>query len=77
MSRVDLIKTFGAEDVPTFNKCSTAYEMGRADERKKILDILYKLVKSDYNTNECKLMILDLQEFMWEGEQKDDSITVN
>lgn len=71
MSRVDLIKTFGAEDAETFNKCSTAYEMGRADERKKILDILYKLVKSDYNTNKCKLMILDLQVFIWEEQNNE------
>lgn len=31
MSRINLIKAFGSEDAETFNKCSTAYEMGRTD----------------------------------------------
>ena len=43
----------------------------RADERKKILNILYRLVKSDYNSKECKLLISDLQEFICdEGAEK-------
>ena len=43
----------------------------RAEERKKILDTLYRLVKSDYNSKECKLLISDLQEFL--EEQRNES----
>ena len=66
MSRVDLIKTFGAEDVPMFNKCSTAYEMGRTDERNNVLSTLSKLIESDYNSKECKLLLADLCEMLLE-----------
>lgn len=44
----------------------------RADERKKILNILYRLVKSDYNSKECKLLISDLQEFICDEGQNNE-----
>lgn len=41
-----------------------SYEQGRADREKEILDTLRKLVRSDYNSKECKLLISDLLEFI-------------
>lgn len=71
MSRINLIKAFGSEDVETFNKCSTAYEMGRADERNNVLSTLSKLIESDYNSKECKLMLADLCEMLLEQLKED------
>lgn len=48
-----------------------AYQQGREDERKKILDILKNFTEGDYNSKECKLLVSDLREVLWEGEQND------
>lgn len=37
MSRLNLIDMFKDESIETFNKCSKAYELGRSDERTKVL----------------------------------------
>ena len=50
MSRLDLIKEFKNEDGETFNKCSRAYEMGRADA---IEEIISKAHCEDADCFEC------------------------
>lgn len=52
MSRIDLIQTFGAETAELFNKCSKAYEMGRADG--------YSQAENDYH----KQMDIDMDKPM-------------
>lgn len=42
MSRIDLTKMFGSENAETFNKCSKAYEKGRVDAFKEILNEMRK-----------------------------------
>lgn len=46
MSRLSLIKMFRNESAETFNKCSKAYELGRADEREKVLDEVKELIET-------------------------------
>lgn len=36
----------------------------RTDERNKVLSTLRKLVESDYNSKECKLLLSDLCEYL-------------
>ena len=47
-----------------------AYNKGRADERKKIFDILKTFTEGDYNSKECKLLVSDLREVLWEGAEE-------
>lgn len=38
----------------------------RADERNRVLSTLSKLIESDYNSKECKLLLSDLSETILE-----------
>lgn len=38
----------------------------RADERNNVLSTLSKLIESDYNSKECKLLLADLCEMLLE-----------
>lgn len=63
MSRLALIKMFGIEDGETFNKCSRAYEKGRADAIDEFQEWLKnQIVGLDNKTKE----ILVVREDRWE-----------
>lgn len=72
MSRLTLIDMFKNESAETFNKCSKAYELGRADEKKTIMEKL-KNVSGHYwgIDGEIYLNATDVLE-IFDKEQKDD-----
>lgn len=47
---------FRNESAETFNKCSKAYELGRADEREKVLNEVKETVKRMYPPLTADLM---------------------
>lgn len=71
MSRVDLIKMFGNEDAETFNKCSKAYEKGRKDEIKKVVNELETAIDRCDDTNDM-LMLMDLLNKLKKGDDVND-----
>lgn len=58
MSRLNLIDTFKNESAETFNKCSKAYELGRTDERARVIDEFVEYVK----------------QYMWWSTQADEKV---